>query len=389
MPAMLPAPPAPAASLAGVLTGALAAVAPTGHPALAGMTVPDDPPGRQRRAIVVLVDGLGSAALAARAGHARALVSAGGTSIPTVFPSTTAAALASLCTGRPPGEHGLIGYTALDAANDRVLKLLSGWDAASAPRAWQRLPTVFERARDVGVAAIAIGPARYERTGFSAATLAGAQYRAARSIGDRGDAALTASREPGPGIVYVYVPELDMAAHRHGWRSPEFTAALEEVDGAVARLASLVGDDVGVTVTADHGMLDLAPEDTVRFGAGATASLVAGVRHVAGDARCLQLHLAARRPAEAERLADAWRCVEGERVVVATREESIAAGWWGPLVADHVAPVIGDVVVVAAERVAYVDGRRPPGKHPMVGQHGGADPDEVRVPLIRFGAATT
>ncbi len=73
-------------------------------------------------AVVLLVDGLGAAALSARAGHARTLAPAMGRAdvIHTVFPTTTAAALGSLTTGASPGEHGLVGYTILDPANDRI-----------------------------------------------------------------------------------------------------------------------------------------------------------------------------------------------------------------------------------------------------------------------------
>src|ERR1700761_3645668 len=74
---------------------------------------------RADRIVVVLVDGLGSAALAARKGHARTIATAPGDSINSVFPTTTAAALATLATGTQPGAHGLVGYSVLDAAHDR------------------------------------------------------------------------------------------------------------------------------------------------------------------------------------------------------------------------------------------------------------------------------
>ncbi|MDQ1574267.1 MAG: hypothetical protein QOH44_1826, partial [Actinomycetota bacterium] len=97
------------------------------------------------RVVVILVDGLGTASLKARAGHARTLANAL-TVIDSVFPTTTAAALATLATGATPGEHGMVGYTVLDAANDRVINELSGWDDLIDPVSWQREQTIFERA---------------------------------------------------------------------------------------------------------------------------------------------------------------------------------------------------------------------------------------------------
>jgi predicted AlkP superfamily pyrophosphatase or phosphodiesterase len=125
------------------------------------------------RVVVLVVDGLGASSLAARAGHARTLaplVSAT-TTIGSRFPTTTASALATLTTGEAPGIHGLVGYTVLDAAHDRVVNQLSGWDDRLDPETWQRVPTLFERARDEGIPSFAIGMERYRSTGFTRAVL--------------------------------------------------------------------------------------------------------------------------------------------------------------------------------------------------------------------------
>ena len=86
------------------------------------------------KAVVLLVDGLGTEALSARAGHARQLAPLvnRGTTIGAGFPSTTAAALATLTTGTAPGQHGLVGYSVLDCANDRVVNQLRGWEIGRA-----------------------------------------------------------------------------------------------------------------------------------------------------------------------------------------------------------------------------------------------------------------
>ncbi|MGH3705715.1 MAG: alkaline phosphatase family protein, partial [Agromyces sp.] len=154
MSAMLPVPADTAPRLAGVLGSSMSAV--LGLPNELGLP-------RASAVVVVLVDGLGASNLQARAGHARFLASrmAKRDVLRTVFPSTTAAAIATFATGRPPGEHGLVGYRVLDAAHDRVVNQLSGWDAGMSPETWQRLPTLFETMREAGVASYAIGAARY------------------------------------------------------------------------------------------------------------------------------------------------------------------------------------------------------------------------------------
>lgn len=99
---MLPAPRIDGPKLADVLRSSLDAVC--GRANRLGL-----PP--TESAVVLLVDGLGASALKARAGHARTLAGAlsARSIIDAGFPTTTAAALATLTTGVSPGQHGQIG----------------------------------------------------------------------------------------------------------------------------------------------------------------------------------------------------------------------------------------------------------------------------------------
>lgn len=331
-------------------------------------------------AVVVLVDGLGAEALAAHRGHARTLAAR----LPQDAPidsgvlTTTAAALASLTTGTLPGEHGLVGYSVLDPDADRVVNQLTGWGAGALdPSTWQRSRTIFERAQEFDVTSVAIGRERYRDSGFTAAVLRGAEFQAAESIEDRIALAGQELRRSGPRLIYVYVPELDATGHAKGMASGEWTAALETLDAALAPLAASLTASQGMLVTADHGMLDIAPE-AHRIVAPA---LLSGVRHVAGEPRGLQLHVVP--GADPDAVAGAWREHEGSRAWVATRAEAIAAGWFGH-VDPQVLPRLGDVLVFARRPIAYyVD----PGDHGrgMLGQHGSLTPAERSIPLLRFG----
>ncbi|RFA12761.1 hypothetical protein B7R21_10565 [Subtercola boreus] len=342
---------------------------------------------RAERIVVVLVDGLGVSSLRARAGHARHLMAAltKKAKLASGFPTTTAAALASLTTGTSPGTNGMVGYTALVPGHDVVLNQLSGWNAQMKPLEWQAQPTLFERASAAGIGCSAIGAPRYESSGFSEAVLRGARYIAGKSIADRFAAARTALDAGGRQLVYLYVPELDMASHAHGWQSAQFITALEAVDAGMAGFAGTLRAGEGMLLTADHGMVDVPTTSHVLF--DTVPALVDGVRHVAGDPRCLQLHLEPGLPAgAADALAAAWRAVEGSRAWVATRDEAIDAGWFGEVL-PGIRNRIGDVLVAARKNIAYYDSRRtPPAKRSMIGQHGSWSDDELYVPLLRFGA---
>ena len=375
---MLPAAFTTAASLAAVLPSCVAAL--TGEQGQLGLPAVE-------HAVVIVVDGLGAAALRARAGHARTLAPMLGKStvIDAGFPTTTASALATFATGTTPGEHGLVGYRVRDAANDRYVNQLSGWDDRLDPATWQRSRTVFERARDAGIATRAIGLPKYADSGFTAAVLRGAEFVGARTMADRFAAAREVIATPGPGLTYLYVAELDQISHAKGWESPEWTDALETLDALVASFARALGPRHGVLITADHGVLDVPASGHVLF--DTAPQLVDGVAAVAGEPRCLHLHLEEPDAAAAVDLAERWRDAEGERAWVATRHEAVAAGWFGPDVHPEVLPRIGDVLVAARKRVAYYDSRDPAASgRNMVGQHGSLTSDETRVPLLRLGA---
>lgn len=354
-----------------VLTGALSAV--QGRPGRLGL-------GRPERVLVVVVDGLGAEALAARAGHARTLASRlnRGSRIATGCPTTTAAALATLATGADPGEHGIVGYSALDPGGDRVVNQLRGFDDPGLSPGWQRCETVFERAAAAGVRAFATGPRHYADTGFTAAVLRGAEYLGARTVEHRFEAALDAFAAGGRAVGYCYIPELDQVAHRDGWSSAAWTAELETVDAAVAAAASRLQPGERMLVTADHGIVDVPIEQHVLV--DEVDGLLDPVRHVAGEPRMLQLHLHG--GTDVDLVADRWRAALGRVADVRTRAQAIGAGWFGT-VDPVVAPRIGDVLVAARSRAAFYDGRDGTGRG-MVGQHGAWTDAERFVPLLAF-----
>jgi hypothetical protein len=342
------------------------------------------------KAVVVVVDGLGASSLKARAGHARTLAPllAAQATIGAGFPSTTAAALATITTGERPGVHGLVGYSVLDPAHDRVVNQLNGWDADLDPATWQRSRTVFERAADVGLPSFAVGPARYQTSGFTAAVLRGAEYRPAGSVAERfGEARRILDGEESA-LVYLYVPELDQAGHSDGWESALWIRELEALDSAVNAFAATLRGSEGVLLTADHGVLDVPQHSHILF--DTDPALVDGIRFIAGEPRCLQLHFEPDATTEHRtRVLDRWRASEGSRAWVADRTEAIGSGWFGPVVDDEVAPRIGDILVAARKNVAYYDSRVTV-RHgrSMIGQHGSWTNEETAVPLLRFGAYT-
>lgn len=334
-------------------------------------------------AIVLVVDGLGSHNLVARSGHARFLSAAGGKKDVawTVFPSTTASALTSLLTGAQPGVHGIVGYRVRVPGTDDVVNQLRGWDSDELSPSWQRSEPFTAAMSATGRPSFVVSKGEYAGTGFTHATMRGAQFVASEDIGQRVlIAADLAARHPGS-FVYVYTPDLDAIGHKRGWQSDEWVAALERVDAAARALSGALAPGTGAVVTADHGMIDVPRHRHVLL--TDETELIEGVRLLGGEPRMLHLYA---EPGESDAVLGRWKAAESGRSWVLSRREAVAAGLFGAVDAE-VEARIGDVVVAARSGIAYYDDRlEDKGAQRMVGQHGSLTPEERTVPLIRLGA---
>jgi Type I phosphodiesterase / nucleotide pyrophosphatase len=335
-----------------------------------------------RRAVVVLIDGLGYDLLRQRSGHApfmRGLLPAA-YRLSAGFPSTTATSMGTFGTGLPPGAHGLVGYEVLVPGEDRLLNELS-WDNGPDPRLWQPNQTLFERAVADGVAVTRIGPGFFDGSGLTTAALRGGRFTAAHSLEERVDSALAAVRASKRALVYLYWGELDKVGHVHGCQSWEWGEQLELIDRCLARLAGEVPSDTSVQVTADHGMVD-APH-ALRIDLAHDGELAAAVRHVGGEARSLQLYC---EPGATADVLATWRERVDARAWVLSREEAIGHGLFGA-VSERVLPRIGEVIVAMRENFAIVDSRTArPRLLALLGLHGSLTPGEMAVPLLQVPA---
>jgi hypothetical protein len=335
-----------------------------------------------RRAVVVLVDGLGHDLLVRRAGHAPWLRSmlAATRRVPSGFPSTTATSIASFGTGLAAGGHGLVGYEALVPETGRMLNELS-WEDGPDPRRWQPHDTVFEVAARHGVEVVRVGPSHFDGSGLTNAAARGGRFVGARTLAERVDATLAAARSAPRTLVHLYWEDLDKVGHVEGPDSWQWGDELEAIDRELARLARSLPDDCSLTVTADHGMVDVPPDR--RLDVADDPRLTAGVRFVSLEARAPQVYV---EPGAAADVLAAWRAVLGEWGDVLARDEAVAAGWFGA-VRPEVLPRIGDLVVAMRDRYAVVDSRRArPELLALVGLHGSLSDDEVAVPVVHAPA---
>jgi hypothetical protein len=367
------------ANLADVLPGAATALG----VAVQRDGLPPDPLGLTaalqgaRRVAVLLVDGLGADLLRTHADLAPVLSglhrAAGDLSAP--CPSTTPVSLATLGTGLPPGSHGVLGFVTAVPGEDRTLNH-TRWDDDPDPARWQARRTVFEQAAADGVAVTAVGPYAFARSGLTAAAYRGAGYDGAVGPGDLA-ARICRALTAGPrSLVYGYTAELDLTGHVRGLDSDSWRGQLAVVDRVVEQVVAGLPDDAALLVTADHGMLDVP--DATRVDLDEEAELAEDVRLLAGEPRARYLHV---EPGAAADVRDRWRELLGDRVWVATRDEAVATGVFGP-VDGALAARIGDVVALARGTWALTATRHEPVPSRLAAYHGSLTATELAIPLL-------
>ncbi|MER7989342.1 nucleotide pyrophosphatase/phosphodiesterase family protein [Streptomyces noursei] len=337
------------------------------------------------RACVFLIDGLGWELLRAHPGEAPFLTSlldtsSNGTGQPLTagFPATTATSLASVGTGLPPGAHGLPGYTCEDPATGALMNQLR-WRPWTDPHAWQPYPTVFQLADAAGIHTCQVSAPDFAQTPLTRVALSGGTFHGRLSGEERMDLAAEQLAAGDRSLVYTYYSEVDGKGHRYGVDSDAWRGQLLYVDRLAQRLAEQLPPRSALYVTADHGMIDIPFDPESRIDFDEDWELRAGVRLLGGEGRAR--HVYAHPGAAADVLA-VWREVVGDQMWVASREEAIAAGWFGPQVDDRVRARIGDVVAAAHADMAIIASEREPGESQMVGLHGSMTPVEQLVPLL-------
>ena len=377
-PASVPLPRYGSAALADLVPSVLASMSAPGFGNVLGLPT-------AAAACVLLVDGLGAELVRAHRDDAPLLHAAlgAGRDLTSGFPSTTAASIASIGTGRAPGAHGIVGYQVAIPGAGKLMSSLR-WDPSVDPLAWQPSPTAFEQAVASGVEVVQVGKRKFENGGLDRAVLRGARFVGADTFGEvaasvvHGLRDLVAQRRPG--FIYAYVADLDWTGHAHGVGSTAWQLQLQLVDRLVEQIASRLPAGARFYVTGDHGMVDIPVER--RIDVDLDPSLRDGLSLLGGEARARYLYV---RDGALDDVVALWRSRFGADAVVCTRDEAIDAGWFGQ-VSDLARPRIGDVIVASMTDLALVATHHQPHEARLVGHHGSLTPAEMLVPLLEFGA---
>ncbi len=240
------------------------------------------------RVVVLSIDGLRADAIReANAKTLMRLVNEGAASLSaqTVLPSNTLPAHTSMLTGLVPSRHGI-------TFNDDLSSDSPPLTAA----------TVFDLASTAGyTTAMFAGKSKLRIITHPAAPTdqsipSTGEVWLAEKIAVQVLAYLKDVR-PRPNLLFIHLPDVDLAGHEFGWRSPEYFAAVRKTDDAVTlvveALRTVFGANLTLIVTADHGgvgrghyegSLESTTIPWIAWGRGVRARSLPGVIHVADTA---------------------------------------------------------------------------------------------------------
>jgi len=231
--------------------------------------------------VLLVIDGLGWNQLVDRQQLCPVLSACEGQPITTVAPTTTSAALSSITTGAPPGDHGLVGYRI--RIGGETLNALR-WSTENGDARERIVPTDLQVLAPFGRRnPVVITKGEFARSGFTMAHLSGTQFRGYGTMATFVHEIETAVAQ-GERFVYAYYDGLDRVGHERG-HDAAFDAEYAFVDRLIGDVRAALPNEVAIAVTADHGQVhtgdNIKPID---------ASVMRHVRAVSGEVRFAWLH---------------------------------------------------------------------------------------------------
>lgn len=318
--------------------------------------------------VLLVLDGFGQHALDEHGGSLPELTAMEASTLTTVAPSTTAAALTSITTGLSPAEHGVVGYRM--RVGGEVLNVL-GWQTSGRHRGPD--PAAVQPTRPFGGHQVpVVTRAEFRSSGFTGAHLRNAPFAGWRVPSTLVEHVRRLATD-GQALTYAYYDGVDKVSHEYGPASAFFAAEVAAADRLVGQIRDALPPEIALVVTADHGQLDVGPDDVV-----ALSALDGAVAAYSGESRFRSLH--ARTGAAAD-LLDAATDALADRAWVFSRDQLFDEGWLGPGASAAVRGRMGDVVLAAHDGVAFADPVEPK-ENALLGRHGSLTRDEMLVPLL-------
>ncbi len=317
--------------------------------------------------------------------------------ITSISPSTTAAALTTLWTGRPPSEHGVVAYEVWLKEYSLIANMIShnptsfkgdvgsltraGFD----PRTFLPVPTLGPHLLNHGVKAYAYQHQSIAFSGLSTMLFPGVEVMPFRNLGDLW-VTLANQMEEKPrerNYTYIYWGDLDELSHRFG---PQDERVRRELAGLSLQMAAFVkqmqasrskrGKTLFI-ITADHGHIynPRNPEYEIR---NHPQLLDCMVMLPSGEARLPFVYL---RPGKEKAFLDYIQDTWQDRFKAIPSAQVMQAGLFGEKISERFPDRIGDYLIVPQTEEAYW-WFAPNRDNPLLGRHGGLSHTEMLSPFF-------
>lgn len=321
--------------------------------------------------------------------------------ITTVFPSTTAAATATVSTGLTPQEHGLPEWFVYIEELSEVIVTLpftrvgdSGKDTLVGsfdPKSLFDGRTIFQRLKADGVHSTSLTSRTLAQTAYTSVSRAGSDLAAYNTASDLSVLLRRlVEQSRGRNLFYAYWSYVDTLEHIYGPNTDEaeveasiISHALQE--GFLSKLDRGAAKKTMVIVTADHGQIAIAPEKTLYM--NKWGKLMKALDHSPsgnsipawGSARDLYMWVKESRLDET--LAYLQKKLEGVAEVLKT-EDAINAGLFGiNRPSSKFRRRIGNLMILPYDTKTIWFMYRKGEPLDLRGHHGGLHPDEMTIPL--------
>ncbi len=310
-----------------------------------------------------------------------------------VVPSTTTAALTSINSGYPPGQHGMVGYQLFLRQYGMVFDSIfwypvGGHNLGSMQTIWGLDPKTFlmtpnavQHYRQQGI-----------RTGvhiwfsFRESALSTIHYQGssnevmgAVTMADMAVQLRQELREPltYPTAIFAYWHTIDGSAHTYGPNKESWQAELEAIGRAIVHelLHKVSAQETVLIITADHGQISTPPESAVYLSDHPVLAHML-LLPPTGDSRTTYLY------ARQGLVDDVIAYINGNLsncFLAVPTTEALSAKLFGADVSPETQTRLGDVVVFALAQCIFAKQRKN-----MLGRHGGLSPEEMLVPYIAF-----
>lgn len=220
---------------------------------------------------------------------------------------------------------------------------------------------LWERLTAAGIEPITVQPGNFAETPLTKALYRGCRFEAVWSYEEIAEATLELAALPRR-LIFVYLGDVDFAAHLFGQSGAEYAESLRRVTAVWESIALRLRETAALVGTADHGHIDYRHDQKVEI----PSAQLKGVA-VYGDPRALMLR--------GDRAAEIAATLPGTWV-----PQTVAADYWGPGPEHPELPQrMPTGVVLADPGVVLLPGHM---DRRLVGYHGGLDPEELEIPIL-------